>query len=616
MPARVFNRIRQSVVFRIGALMLATALVAVTSMLASYIISDAAENDAAAVNLSGSVRMLTYKLAASAVSGDADSAQSIANQLSDRLDRIDDISDFNRKDRREEAAQYSQVLHEWENDIRPYFLALASGERASDYEATKTVAANFVEDVDTLVLDFQHTAEATVDLLRLVQLGSLFATITLIYLSLFALSRSVEQPLKQLTDCCANIARGNFRYNLELTSGDELGVLADTIRGMSKVIEETQRDLAQRVESKTAELLSSHRVLDFHFRLARAISEGELSHSALERWLAEFSELTGLRDLDLCLMTAAGGTPFSHLTQGSGNTACRTVGCESCARGCDVKGPDGTNIYRFPLEADGRNYGVLVCTLPDNEALPREQVQRLSTFVGALTTASALRDRREQERRAALMDERSIIARELHDSLAQSLSYLKIQVARLNRCNNASDTGREDIREIIDELKQGLQNSYRQLRELLTTFRLQIDDSGLKATLLKVIEHYQEQHPEIGIELEYNLSEIPLTPQEEIHLLQLVREASQNAVYHSRGDHITIRLNQHSHGQILVQIEDNGVGIGESPEKRDHFGMSIMRERADNLAGELDIRPRPQGGTQVHFSFIPAYSREQQVQWR
>lgn len=615
MPTRVFNRIRQSVVFRIGALMLATALVAVSSMVASYVISDAAENDAAAVNQSGSVRMLAYKLAASAINTNPDTARLAADELTSRLNKIGGISDLNGNDRQAGAEQFARVRAQWETQIRPYMLAIASGEQVSDHEAVIAVAEHFVDEVDALVLAFQHSAEATVGLLRLMQLGSLFATVTLVYLSLFTLSRSVEQPLKQLTDCCANIARGNFQYNLELKSDDELGLLADTISGMSKVIEETQRDLAKRVKIKTTELQHSHRILNFQFRLASAISEGEISHSGLQQWLEEFSEVTGLDNLDLCLMTPEGDTPYSHLTHGDDNAACGTVDCQSCARGCDIEMPDEANVYRFPLESGARNYGVLVCSQPPGQKLPWQQVQHLSAFANALTTASTLRERGEQERRAALLDERSIIARELHDSLAQSLSYLKIQVARLNRCNKSEDTSREDISEIIEELKRGLQNSYRQLRELLTTFRLQIADGGLRGALLKAIEHYREQHPEIGIELEYNLAEVPLTPQEEIHLLQLVREASQNAVYHSHGDHIKIRLNMDFYGEIHVHVEDNGIGIGESPEKRDHFGMSIMRERAHSLAGSIEICQRAEGGTAVQFHFTPDYARERKLHW-
>ncbi|MGL6159040.1 ATP-binding protein [Microbulbifer sp.] len=611
----VLNRIRQSIVFRIGVLMLLTIVVAIGSMVASYVISDAAENDAAAVNLSGSLRAMTYKSVATASSGDQRATQDLAEQISARLDHIATISEFSPADQQPEAQNFREVRQEWRQHILPLLASVANGESRISEGKLLNTAESFVDRVDTLVLDYQHTAEHKVELLRLVQLCSLFATVILVYFSLFSLSRSVEQPLRKLIASCRDIARGNFRQKLDLHGEDELGLLAQTINRMCEVIDGTHRELETRVRDKTAQLHKSHEVLNFQYRLARRISEGPLNGLEMDQWLAEFSELTELHDLDLCLMTPEGMTPYQHLIHGAGNNACQESNCNSCAHASGPREVAGQQIYRFPLEADKRNYGVLVCTLPQGQLLQREQQLRLSAFADAVTTAITLKERSEQDRRVALMDERGIIARELHDSLAQSLSYLKIQVARLARCNRGDALDRDQVAEITSELKQGLNASYRQLRELLTTFRLQIAEGGLRAILEKSVFQHREQHPEITIDLVYDLEEIPLTPNEEIHLLQLVREASQNAVYHSWGDHISIRLTQGEGQEIRVSICDNGVGISESPEKRNHFGMSIMQERASNLRGGLDIRRCESGGTEVSFVFVPEYARERQLLW-
>ena len=94
--------------------------------------------------------------------------------------------------------------------------------------------------------------------------------------------------------------------------------------------------------------------------------------------------------------------------------------------------------------------------------------------------AFATAKRSDERRGIALLEERSVIARELHDSLAQSLTYLKIQVARLKQQLNASDV-REQTAGVVEELKLGINNAYRQLRELLTTFRLRIDGVACQA---------------------------------------------------------------------------------------------------------------------------------------
>ncbi|MCX2802700.1 histidine kinase [Microbulbifer thermotolerans] len=612
--AKVLKRVRQSIVFRIGGLLLLTAVIAISSMVASYVISDAAQHDAEAINLSGFVRALSYKLTAAAQSGDTQSTREMTAALDKQLQKISTISSFPLSDASIEADNFRAVQQEWQQKIRPLLNDVAAGERAIASRELLAFTDAFVTKVDRLVLDYQRIAEQKVKFLRLVQLASLFATITLVYFSVFTLSRSVEQPLRELISSCREIARGNFRPRLTLHSEDELGLLTQTIRRMSEVIDQTHRQLEERVKEKTKQLRKSHEVLDFQYRLARRISEGTLVGAELKPWLKEFSELTGLNDLDLCLMTPRGETPYEHLIHGRGNQSCTERDCYNCSHACGPSERANQRLYRFPLEADKRNYGVLVCSLPRNQLLHREQQLRLSAFADAITTAITLKERGQQERRVALMNERAIIARELHDSLAQSLSYLKIQVARLNRCTRGENIDRAQISEISEELKQGLDASYRQLRELLTTFRLQVSEGGLHNILCRSVEQYREQHPEIAIELHYELEEIPLTPNEEIHLLQLVREASQNAVYHSWGDRVSISLLPGEGQRVFASVRDNGKGISDAPEKRNHFGMSIMQERASNLGGELIIRRRETGGTEVSFSFIPEYARAQQTQ--
>ncbi|WP_438887220.1 histidine kinase, partial [Bacillus cereus group sp. Bce037] len=85
-----------------------------------------------------------------------------------------------------------------------------------------------------------------------------------------------------------------------------------------------------------------------------------------------------------------------------------------------------------------------------------------------------LQRRIEEQQHVTLINERTIIARELHDSLAQSLSYLKMQVARLERMQQKEAT-KEAQSAVFDELRNGLNSAYRQLRELLTTFRLKLE---------------------------------------------------------------------------------------------------------------------------------------------
>ena len=103
-------------------------------------------------------------------------------------------------------------------------------------------------------------------------------------------------------------------------------------------------------------------------------------------------------------------------------------------------------------------------------------------------------------------------------------------------------------------------------------------------------------------------------PHEEIHLLQIIREASQNAVHHSQGSVIKISLQQNEQG-VNLAVEDNGVGIPQSAEKLNHYGLAIMQERSKHLDGNIQIIARTEGGTGVYFHFMPEYLRQKHSAW-
>src|SRR5690606_24936182 len=88
----------------------------------------------------------------------------------------------------------------------------------------------------------------------------------------------------------------------------------------------------------------------------------------------------------------------------------------------------------------------------------RELIQALANLIG---TSLLLKHQREQDNRLLLLDERTIIARELHDSLAQALSYMKLQVSRLQTLIRRGEPG-EQLLQVSDERRDGLNSAYRQ----------------------------------------------------------------------------------------------------------------------------------------------------------
>jgi two-component system nitrate/nitrite sensor histidine kinase NarX len=180
---------------------------------------------------------------------------------------------------------------------------------------------------------------------------------------------------------------------------------------------------------------------------------------------------------------------------------------------------------------------------------------------------------------------------------------MKFQIARLqtNFSTQLIDSG-ADI--IVNDMREGLDNAYRELRELLTTFRVQMDVRGLDHVLEEAIEEFS-QRSSLNITLDNRLQECRLSVNEEFHLLQVVREALSNIVRHSGAEQVTIALVLQSSGDVILTIDDDGKGISFDKAKPHHYGLAIMTERAHGLGGSIDILPRRLGGTRVRLLFHP-----------
>ena len=99
-----------------------------------------------------------------------------------------------------------------------------------------------------------------------------------------------------------------------------------------------------------------------------------------------------------------------------------------------------------------------------------------------------------------------------------------------------------------------------------------------------------------------------LTANEEINILQIVREALSNVVRHAQASSAQVALAYDEH-IVTVAIEDDGKGFDNTANPKFHHGASIMQERVSSLNGELRIDPREAGGTRIRFSFTPSSNR-------
>jgi len=600
-----------SLVIRLSLALAGIVALAALTMVTSYWISDRSDSDAFAINLAGSLRMQTYRLAYLAQQ-DQKSEQAL-EQIREQVSEIWDNPIFKRlsQDQPSLAQSYQAAKSHWQR-VEPRLME-ANGEPAQ----LQPLLDEHIELLEALVSRVQEHAENNARQLRLVQVVALFAILSLASLVIYWLHRRVQQPLSEMTRMAQRVSQGHYDRRLRIEQNDELGLLAGTFNQMSEAIARMHQNMEEEINTKTQALQRSNTTLQFLYDTAKTIIEQEPGQLDYQPIINQLIQLVEADDIELCLITDTGSTPYVQIKpEQSVHDVCVIRNCSDCLSGDLLADAQRTGLsdpvfrYSFPLVREQTHYGVLVCRMGEGCTLELWQQQLLQSVADQLALSLSLQAQEEQGRRLSLAQERTVIARELHDSLAQALSYLKIQVTRLDRALEKDD--RATMTDVSQELREGLGSAYQQLRELLTTFRLKVDGPGFLGALQASVKQLSAQS-DLDIQLDYRLESLPLTPNEEIHLLQIVREAAQNAIHHSEGKTLVIQLQQDGRKQVSVSIEDDGKGMPEDPSRLNHYGLAIMQERSKNLDGQLSIRNRPQGGVGIYFVFLPDCLKQQQV---
>ena len=205
-----------------------------------------------------------------------------------------------------------------------------------------------------------------------------------------------------------------------------------------------------------------------------------------------------------------------------------------------------------------------------------------------------------KSRRLAIIEERNMLASELHDSIAQALAYLKIQGSLLEASLDADNE--DQARDDLAHIRNGIEKSNEDVRELLLHFRTKIDSKGLEPSIKKLLAKFKR---ETGMHAVFKAEpDLPvLAPGEEVHLFHIVQEALTNARKYSEASEVSVAIT--NNGNFGIIIEDNGKGFDLDEVKRkgpSHVGMNIMKERAIRLGGELLVESRSGQGTRVSFA--------------
>ena len=602
-PETAITKPRHSIVAR--AIVACAIIICITllGILGNSYMTAALEGDAEAINVAGSLRMQAWRMVATA---DTDPAglQAHVEKMRATLESPSMQAALARHQASALPALHAAVVDQWQHEMRPLLVG-----DTSRIEPLREQVPVFVNLLDGIVATLQRLSEQNLAMIQRVQLGTLLIVLLSTCALIFDLRRLLAAPLRQLTALAHQVSRGDFSGRIKPGAGTELDLLASTLNKMNEELAGLYADMETKVNDKTAELTRTNAALHLLFDSARMLyNQPEDPVRMMAGSLAAVREALGCGPVSLCLNSGAGGGNYAAVTSEGSEPPhyCKLSSCAECpADLADSELECMDRLISFELRAGSTHLGSLRVEQPVGEPLQPWQEQMLVTLADLYAASLSLANLGQQQARNALMEERAVIARELHDSLAQALSAQKLQLARLKR-QVEKGCAPSELAATREQIEQGLSAAYRQLRELLTTFRIQVNEPGLKPALLATVNEFS-RNSGIAITLDYQLDHCPLSPNEEVHCLQIAREALSNVIRHAQADKCWLKLVQDDAGVVSLCVEDDGVGMSETTSPEGHYGLSILRERADSLGGTLQIVQRNAGGTRIMVDFPPGY---------
>ncbi|KFD09285.1 HAMP domain protein, partial [Rahnella aquatilis CIP 78.65 = ATCC 33071] len=405
-----------SLISQISLLMLLLGLLGIGGMSMAAWMAGSIEGNAHAINKAGSLRMQSYRLL-SQVPLSETSARYISQMEAD-----ENSADLLQAVERENLQpQFLALRQYWQSTLRDQLLA---AKHPQDVSANIAV---FVGQLDVLVAALEYKTEYHLQQISLIQRGLVAVTLLLMALTIWFLRRHLLTPWKSLLAQASAITAGDFsrRYQRNrVANGDahnEMDILGDSLNSMSLALAEMVDNLAQRVAEKTADLQKKNQMLDYLYRVSRQLHTSEPLEARMEPVLKELQSLTPLSGIQLRQYENNSAEVFNEFSHASPR--------QPVSPKVGEHADDGGESLSWSLRDERENYGVLLAQLPPGQYLDDDQQQLVHTLLEQLTSTLMLARQAEHQQQLMLMEERSAIARELHDSLAQSLSCLKIQVA-------------------------------------------------------------------------------------------------------------------------------------------------------------------------------------------
>lgn len=573
---------------------------------------------AAALNEAGRMRMQTWRLT-SAVQ--ANLAETEINALTQEFDRSMLLLKNGDASRplfvpwdKEAINRYTEVERLW-HEQKIHFTIQPSWPHHQLVE----YSVEFVNAVDRFVLSIEAQMANLTALLNLFQFVMMALAIGGAVVMLYTGYLYVINPLSNLRNGLLKLESAQFSVRVDVASNDEFGQVASGFNRMAATLQSLYGNLEAQVATKTRRIAAQKERLEGLYGvsvfLAQANELSELTQGFSQRvrklmkadaialrWSGEdaskflllasdeFPQI--MKDEENCLMAGAcacGNPTLDARTRVIPIMNSDIAPLQHCARiGYE-------SLISVPVRMQNKVLGEIDLFYKNQINLAAEEVALMDTLASHLATAVEGMRVVVLDREAAIAGERSLLARELHDSIAQSLAFLKIQVQLLRSAITKQNSKSTDL--ALNELDSGLKESIADVRELLLHFRTRTQADDIERAVQETLQKFQHQTG-LHVKRQATGEGLPLPQDVQIHVLHVLQEALSNIRKHANANSVVIEIHKGDPWRFLVR--DDGVGFDSHNNRSEiNIGLKIMQERANQIGATVDITSLVGQGTTV-----------------
>ncbi len=439
------------------------------------------------------------------------------------------------------------------------------------------------------------------------------------------LTRSIAGPLVNLVNTATQIAAGDLERTAKVERDDELGALAKAFNSMTAQLRELINSLEERVKERTRALRKANQALQqraVQMATSAQVSKEVTSILDIGDLLTQVVDL--IRDafgyyhvhiflLDrendrLVLRASSSRSEPEHqsISPGAGSINGRVVQTRAPILVNDVtrnahylldeRLPDTRSELVIPLRLGDRVIGTLDVQSSEVDAFTDADmlvIQSLGDQIAIAIENTRLYDR---SRELAVLEERTRLARELHDSVTQSLYSLVLLSEGWRRTLPTDEQAH--VKDYLHRIGEITQQALKEMRLLIHELRpLALEEVGLHGALLRRLDAVEKR---AGVDARILADDLlKLSPQVEEGLYRIAQEALNNALKHAQADSVVVHIGAEN-GQVVLEVTDNGRGFNpEAVDRIGGMGLASMHERARALGGSLTISSAPDAGTTV-----------------